>query len=386
MSYISNTLVIGCVDHIAAVLKAELGAVAVTDGLYDRVLREMNPDDIVNRTGDSSALLDDAAAEDGTLLYKTYERYLSFLNNRAADESYNSFPALLLARGIRVSDSFDTLCGPAFDTAIDASLIFSDDVVSLGTLAHGGTWAAGTALPCDLAKIAAIVTSAAIGTPDFVLSAGVTYSDDSEGTEACTITGLSSQDTVFPIGQLAVTTKSNAGQKVVSMSSTAGMVAGQKVLIENTVYPTLLTATATSGLRLITVSPTQVGAFRPGDAITLRDGTHNENRTILSIDYYKGEITTTANLTNSYEVADGGFVYLQSASSDPLRPGWQEIAEIDSVSENVSITLVSNLQHTYYTSAKVTRLVKSVEAVTATGGTAGDAIAVRSVVERTLTQ
>lgn len=62
----------------------------------------------------------------------------------------------------------------------------------------------------------------------------------------------------------------------------------------------------------------------------------------------------------------------------------QEIATIDSISENTSLTVLSNLLHTYTTDAFVYPLYRGVTAASGTGGTAGDGIAFYPAPDRRL--
>lgn len=62
----------------------------------------------------------------------------------------------------------------------------------------------------------------------------------------------------------------------------------------------------------------------------------------------------------------------------------QEIATIDSIAENTSITVLSNLLHTYTTDAFVYPLYRGVTAASGTGGTAGDGIAFYPAPDRRL--
>jgi len=62
----------------------------------------------------------------------------------------------------------------------------------------------------------------------------------------------------------------------------------------------------------------------------------------------------------------------------------QEIATIDSISENTSLTVLSNLLHTYTTDAYVYPLYRGVTAASGSGGTAGDGIAFYPAPDRRL--
>ena len=62
----------------------------------------------------------------------------------------------------------------------------------------------------------------------------------------------------------------------------------------------------------------------------------------------------------------------------------QEIATIDSITENTSMTVLSNLLHTYTTDAFVYPLYRGVTAASGSGGTAGDGIAFYPAPDRRL--
>lgn len=390
MGAVSNTLYLGCIDAIAAILKAQKTAVSQTETLYAKITREDNVDDLVGASGATYAYNADVALQAGTVLRSQVEQFCeSFLTKRAIDAGSTSIADLLADRYLRVPKAFDTYYYyPAKASHIDDDNLFEDTAVTFGTFGHGGEFAAGSDLSAEVSLAWGLVkTGSVIGESDWVLAIDVVYSDASEGTEAVTVTGESALNTEFNIGANAVTGLSVAGQKIVLMSTTTGMVAGQKVLLSDPLYSSLLTANASSGQAIIYVDPTQVGAFRTSDSVTIRDTSHNENVDIDEIDYTTGKITLASNLSNSYTTAAEAFIYLQAASTDAKRPGWQEMQEIDSVSASTSITMVGDLQHAYYTGAVAVRLIASVaDVATTSGGTTGDAVSVLSKVERVPTQ
>jgi len=376
------------VDSVAATLKAQFAAVASTEDCYTKGTREDNPDDLVERTGPLLWERQDVSLQTGTQLFHQVLSLLNFLELAATAESYATIDALLSGRCLRIPRVFNTLAHyPKYQTNL--TNLFEDDAVDFGTFAHGGSFVGGDDLSTDVAAAwgTIVVGTGGIGGATWNLSVAVTYEDATTGTEAVAVTNGSAEGAVFDIGSKSITALSKLGQKVVGMSSTAGMVAGQTVLINDPLYASLLTDDADSAQDIIYVDPSQAGSFRAGDAVTVRDSGSNENATVLSIDYELGKITLSASLSNSYTTANSAFVYLQSATGIALRPPRQEYHTIYSVQSNTSITLVENLVHSCYVGASAIRLITGITGITTTsGGTTGDDIIARSKIERVPTQ
>ena len=388
MSVISDTILLGIVDSLAATVKAQLAVVVSTEDLYTKGTREANPTDLVTRNGPTYWQNTDSNFQNGSKLYYQADPVLDYLNLAAAAESIQTLDAFLLARHLRVPKSFDDYIQyPKATTHLTE--LFTDTEVGFGTMEHGSTFIVGDSLPVtvDSAWMKVRVGPGAIGNNAWVLTIGVTYVDDTVGSESVSLTGLSGEGVEFNIGGKAITGLSKSGQKVILMSSTTGMVAGQTVLISDPLYATLLSANAPSAQKIAYVDPTCIGAFQTGDAVTVRDGSTNENVIIEDIDYELGKITFTTALNNSYTTAANAFVYLQAATGLALRPGRQEYHVIQSVSANVSITLVTNLRHTAYVGASAVRLIKTITScATGSGGTTADSAIIKSKIERTPTQ
>jgi len=359
-----------------------------TEDLYTKGTREANPTDLVTRNGPTYWQNTDSNFQNGSKLYYQADPVLDYLNLAAAAESIQTLDAFLLARHLRVPKSFDDYIQyPKMATHLTE--LFTDTEVGFGTMEHGSTFIVGDSLPVtvDSAWMKVRVGPGAIGNNAWVLTIGVTYVDDTVGSESVSLTGLSGEGVEFNIGGKAITGLSKSGQKVILMSSTTGMVAGQTVLISDPLYATLLSANAPSAQKIAYVDPTCIGAFQTGDPVTVRDGSTNENVTIEDIDYETGKITFTTALGNSYTTAANAFIYLQAATGLALRPGRQEYHVIQSVSAGVSITLVTNLRHTAYVGATAIRLIKTVTTcVTGSGGQASDSAIIESYAERTPTQ
>lgn len=388
MAYVSDTLLLGIIDSITAGVKAQKASIVSTEDLYSKGIREANQADIITRSGPTFWQNTDSYFQNGTMLYQQAEPALNFLTLAAAAESLTDLDSFLLARYLRVPKSFDDLVWyPKMATHLTD--LFTDTEVSFGTMEHGATFVVGSALPATVDSCWGVVDvgPGAIGGNAWVLTIGVTYVNDTAANESVSLTGSSPEGTRFSIGSGAITGLSKAGQKVVLMAATSGMVAGQTVLISDPLYSTLLSANASSAQKIVYVDPTHIGAFQTGDAVTVRDGSTNENVTIEDILYETGQITFTTALSNSYTTAANAFIYLQAATGLALRPGRQEYHVIQSVSANVSITLVTNLRHTTYSGASAIRLIKTVTGcATGSGGQTSDSAIIKSKSERVPTQ
>ncbi|MGD9497967.1 MAG: hypothetical protein AB7Y46_16810 [Armatimonadota bacterium] len=86
------------------------------------------------------------------------------------------------------------------------------------------------------------------------------------------------------------------------------------------------------------------------------------------------------------QFAAGQQVLLTEWSGTPPNEVWlaQEIAIVDTISENTSLTMVEDLLHTYSTGAYVYPLWVDVTAASGSGGTAGDALAFYPAPDRRL--
>jgi hypothetical protein len=386
MSAISNTLLLGSIDREAATAKAIKAAVAQTEDMYTMVTREDNPGDLTGTVNGALAASNcDAKVQGCTALYNLFSDWVSFLNTRAVDASSDGIADLLADRYLRVPKSWCDYC--IADAAYDGARLFPDTEVSFGTFLYGGVFAAGSNLSTDVDYCWGVIEvgTGGIGGVDWVLAVDVTYADDSVGVEAVTITNGSLAGVQFDIGAAAPSALVKTGQAVIGIAVTAPFIAGQYVLLVDDQYPALLTANASSAQKIIYVDPTQIGGFRTGDPVTVRDGSANENLTIEDIDYELGKITMTTALGNSYTTAANAFVYLQAPIAG--REGWQECHPVASKVTDTSITVTGNLQHTYYTGAKVIRMIKDVtDIVTTSGGASAEDVIAKSKTERTLTQ
>jgi hypothetical protein len=382
MSQISNTVLTNEIDWITGVIKGQADAYAGGTDSYDIMVKEQNPDDLIN--GVDAAVAVNATVSGGTTLYRQFTQLMTWLSQRAVAAGSNNLDAFLAARYQRVSYSYDQLVyNPSYASHLSVGNIFYDDEVNLGGLTHGSTFVAGTALPMagTYDRMAAEVTTVAgIGGADWHLHVAVTYADGSTGTENVDVTANAPLNTKFAVGELPVTSLSRAGQNIVGMTSTTGMVAGQVVLIEDLTAPALLTENAASPDATITVDPSQVGPFSSGEAVTITDGSNSSSLDIVSIDYRTGVITLSAGLGHAYTVANHS--YIQRGTGGV---GHRETHAIASVQASTSITLTGNLQHSYHTSGKAYRLIKAITNITTdSGGSTGDIADVVTQAERTI--
>jgi len=95
-------------------------------------------------------------------------------------------------------------------------------------------------------------------------------------------------------------------------------------------------------------------------------------------------ITVTTYIAQGYTTAQKAHIRLLTAEG--LGRGNNEVGVIDSVDDDAdTITLEANLRNTYYTSGNVYLLVAKIAGVsTSSGGQADDALAIKSLPDRTI--
>ncbi len=385
MPDISNTMIRQLVDQMASVAKDELAAYTSTVDLFDKMVKEQNPDDL--SAGVTAAETTDDGLEAGTTNSSKWSSMITWLNNRSSSAGSADLNALIVARDLRMPQSFDDyIWFPTRSSRITDDNLFPDTAVTLGEMLHGGTFSGSNNLAStvDFARGAAVVSTGTIGGSSWSFNVGVTYADGSSGTEPVVVTNGSTSGTSFDLGKNLCSALSAVDTTTMYLGlGTTGLVAGHKVLVIGRDSAVLVATGADAGQADIYVAESQVGDYDPGDPITLRDDNSNENLTIQSINYETGVITCSTNLASTYTVADNGFIYLQTA----VDPGFQEVQTVASVSAATSITFSGALQHTYFTGAYCINLVDDATAVTTvTGGAAGDSIYIQAVPDRTITQ
>lgn len=399
---ISDTIITNTIDHMTAVTKGFVASYVTTEAedLFQVLVREQNPDDLVAGVGYAETVDDSLAA--GTSYYSMWTSVLSWLNSRATSDSalYTSLDNMLIGRGLRVPHTFTQyIYYQIYNTNTTSANVFPDQywngsswvTYNLGDFTFGGTYTADETLPTSVTSFWGSAVATVAGPGDWTITADVTYPDASTGTETIVLAGGSSA-TAHNIGSqvLKLTTLSAAGQKKVYIDTPVGFVAGQSVLIWTGEYHALLTADANSGQAQLYISPGDVGTFDIGDLVSVDDGDSAEENThiINDINYEIGLITLRSNLANNMTVAQNAMIYKRSTSIDTV--GNAELHVIDSVTTGASgyLTLLENLQHSYYSNGcKAIRLISSVDdTATVSGGAGGDTVAFKPVVERTITQ
>ena len=384
MADISNSTLLDVVDQMAAVSKAQAVAYTSTVDLFDMVVREKNPLDVNN--GSTAAYSTDLALENGTSIYTQWSLMQTWLTTRATDAGSTSILDLFEDRYLRVPASYDTYVYYASaGSHFTAGNVFPDDDAVWGTLVDGeSSWtAASGAMPSNCSYAAFCIECTATGSGTFSVASAVTYSDDTTGTETTVGTGML-LNAVELIGYNMVSGLSSLGAATVTMGVTEGMVAGQHVLLIDKTYPTKMITDTGSAQMYAYFTPAQIGWYDTGDAVYIKKvGDADTPLVIEDIDYREGKIKFTTNVGVAYTVADAAFMRLQTERGD----GWNEVHAIASsgVTTNTSLTLTGNLQHTYYTAAKVVRLIKEISLATASGAGTG-VYDVRTYSERDISQ
>jgi len=385
MADISNSTLLDVIDQMAAVSKSQADSYTSTVDLFDLVVREHNPADVDN--GASAADAADIALANGSSIYSQWSGMQTWLNTRATAAGSTSLLGLVGDRYLRVPQSYDSFVYyPSNGSHMTSSLVFPDGDEIWGTLVDASSsWtAASGAMPSNCSYAAFCVECTTTGSGTYSISSAVTYSDDSTGSETTIGTGMGLNE-VELIGYNMVSGMSTLGAATVTMGVTTGMVAGQSVLLIDKTYPTKMIADTPLAQPYAYFSPAQLGWYDTGDAVYLKtDGGTDRSYTIEDIDYREGKVKFTTNIaTDSYVVGDSAFMRLQTERGD----GWNEVHAIASggVTTNTSLTLTGNLQHTYYTAAKVVRLLKEISLATASGGGTG-VYDVRTYSERAIAQ
>jgi hypothetical protein len=382
MANISNTTFINEADWMGKTALAEADAYVGGTDAFDIMVREENPDDLT--AGVAAAIAVNTILANATGLAAQFAKLQTWLSQRAVAAGSDGIDSFLADRFQRLSYSYDRFIFlPLTSQHLSVGNIMYDQPLALGTLTHGGAMVAGVALPVVGSyayMVVQVLTAGGIGAADWHLHVAVTYADGSTGTEAVDVTTLAALGTKFDIGALPVTGLSKAGQALVLMSSTAGMVAGQVVLVTDAKAPALLTANALTTDTFVTIDPMQCGPFSTGDNVTVTDGSNSSSMEIVGIDYRTGVITFDATLAHAYAVTTPSYIVKTVAGR--LH---QESHTIASVQASTSITLTGNLQHTYGTYGTVHRLIKAVTGIsTDSGGSTGDEVEVVTQSERAI--
>ena len=390
MGHISNSVLLGEIDHMTAVTKAQSTSYTSTVDCFDVMVKEQNPDDLIS--GVTAAETTDDKLDAGTSAYAQWNLMLSWLNTRSTAAGSTDTLGLLADRHLRVPSDFDSyIWYPSRNSHVPAARLFTSTAQTLGTMVHGATYATGSILPSTISynEVAASVATGTIGSGGWNLTVGVTYSDSTASTEAVAIaayaTGGSPAVTIGRqvINGAGAVKVSAAGQKNIYVSSTTNITAGQTIILKDYTVPSLL-ATNTIASDVVFVDPAQCGHLSPGDAIYLTDNnTANESAAIKKINYEFGQITLDSACAGTFTTAQNAFISLQTTGLK----AWSEVHAVASVTLNTAVTIADNLQHSYYNCGYIVRPVKDVRTVvTASAGTAGDSVYIKAIPERTVVQ
>jgi len=387
MGNISDSVLLDEIGFIAAVARAQAESYSATVDAYDFMVREQNPDDLLNGVDASVALRTTLA--NMTSLYSQFSQMTSWLNARAVSAGSTSLDTLLTARNVRVPYSYDKyIYYPSASQHITVGNIFYDSEVVLGWMKRGLSFEAmdDLTLSGTYNWLAMKVGVDEIGDADWWLDVNSIYADNSTGTERVHIPRWSSHSKMFDIGKVPVSGLAKEGTNVLPMTlGTTGMLAGQKVLIVDETIPALLSTGADASQKNLYLASAQIGWYTTGDHIWIEDGSNSETGIIEDMDWQYGIITMRDNLAKTYTVAANANIY--KATGFLGTDGWQEVHTIASVSAAQALAFSATLQHTYFTAASAIRLIKDVfDVANSSGGTAADIAWVVTKSERTISQ
>lgn len=385
MGNISNSLLCNEVDYIAAVAKAMATIYTATYDSFDFMVKEQNPDDLIN--GVDAAVAVRARLDDGTGVYSQFSNLTQWLNVRASSAGVSGLDALLTARGQRAPYSYDQYVHyPSGNSHLSARNIFYDTTSVLGNFKYGGTFSAVGELTVSGShnQVELEVQNAAGIGSSWVLSTSVNYGDGTTGTEETPFAGTEAQYAKVSLNNNPIGGISEAGTYQLTLESgTTGMVAGQYVLLVDNSYPVLLAADIATGATSLTVAPDQIGRYTPGDDITIRDSASNEvGHVAENINYEHGSVTLATATAKAYTTVNSAFIYKTTGAGD----GFQEQHQIASIT-GTDLVFSGALQHSYYTSGKAHRLVRKVlGSATKTGGASNYEVNFQTKSERTISQ
>ena len=307
MGNISNSLLCNEIDFIAAVAKAMSTIYTATQDAYDFMVKEQNPDDLLN--GVDAAVAVRQRLADGTGAYSQFSNMTQWLSIRASAASAAGLDALLTARGQRAPYSYDQYVNyPAGSGHLSARNIFYDATKVLGNFKFGGSFSAVNELAVSGSHnwlVMEVENAAGIAAP-WVLSTSVNYGDGTTGTEETPFAGTETQYTKVNLNNNPIGGISEAGTYQLTLQAgTTGMVAGQYVLLVDNAYPVLLAPNIATGATSLTVAPGQIGRYTSGDKITIRDTASNEAGHIAqAINYEYGTVTLATATAKAYTTAN----------------------------------------------------------------------------------
>ena len=327
---ISDTVITGVIDQVAAVTKGQVAAYITTESedLFKIIVREQNPDDLATGTTYAETIDDSLAA--GTAYYSTWANMLTWLTLRATAAGSTNTDGLLTARGLRVSHTFnDYIFYPTYGSNLTAINVFPDQywngsawtTYSLGTYtSSGSTTLTQDTLPTSVSGFwgRAKVGAGGIGAPaDFDFTLNVTYADSAStaGTERVICPTGTAAGVYFDIGAAAcsatVSAAGNLALKVYTASAsdfTPGI--SQPVILWSGENHSLLSDDALTGVLTLTVDVNDIGGFDVNDLIYIDDdnSTAQENA-IRDIDYENGTIYLKIATNADFTTAQNAIVY-----------------------------------------------------------------------------
>ncbi len=376
-------------DLATAVLKDVMAAVRFPGGgdfstaVMDSGDVDLTAGDVLDQfTAMEDALLHETATASNRAFLKDFSQLCTVFKTwyiSGANGGYSGISAALAARHYRIPYLMASAWKARQGGTVAAANLGLYKDVPLYQAIRANAARLIAALPTDVLYAPLVLEcNGGIGAQILSVVLGVTYGDDTAGTETTSVTNGSVTGTRFQVAALPITGHgATSGLAVVPMTSTAGMVAGQKVLVRDAAWTTKLTSDlAATGTVLIVENSRP---FSPGDAVHLHDdATSDENATILDVDHETNTITLSAGATGGF--SQGAHAHLRLATPDDY--GWTEVMTILSVQANVSITLTGNLVNSYSADGYVQRLIKTITTMTTSGGTGGDCVDLLAVPDR----
>ena len=383
----SNSVLLDEIDYMAAVSKAMATIYTATYDAFDIMAREQNPDDLTDGVDAAVAVRTRLAA--GTGVYTQFSNMTQWLAIRSSAAGSAGLDALLTARGLRAPYSYDQYIQyPSGNVHLTPRNIFYDNDSVMGQFADDGDVFSGGA---DLAVsgshnwVVVEVANAGGIAANWVLATTVNYGDGTTGTEETEFAGTEALGAQKNLNNSPLKGLCSAGDTTVLLSTT-GMVAGQYVLMVDNTYPVKLSANVATGATELSVSPSQIGWYTPGDHIWISDGNRRETGTVQNINYEYGQVTLESATTKWFLTSSGNtgaYISMPTGIGD----GFQEQHAIALVSGANAMSFASVLQHSYSTGGSVQRLVRKVLASDTTlGGGAGYEVTFQTKSERTIAQ
>lgn len=386
MSHISTRLLLKTIDQITGVVKAQVSTPAPSEDLYTIVIKEQNPDDLVD--GVSPALATDAKVAGGLGMYSQWTSEITWLNKRAVAAGSTDLAALAAARFSRIPNSFDAyVWSPSRNLQhMAAATLFADDSVTFGTAIRGGSETAytdsGNALPATVAHALFEVDNTLYGGSAWTLN----FVGHHANGATSAIAVVSSATGTSPVGHYVGSSGlvATAGSSSIGTTSITGIASGHRMLIVDKTYPSLITTAYFTGGTEVWIDPKYIGYFDPADEVEFYHfGASPESDTtseINNIEYETGKITLNAALAICLFPDDAPMMKLKTARGD----GWQEAHYVATAAAGV-VTFSGPLYHSFYGSTTdIYPLLTDVVFASGSGGTVTDTAIVKTKSERTI--